>query len=769
MNCNKTSDKSASNYETNEAFCLRRTTENDLPAVLAIVASARKLLAADGVPQWQNNKPSDADFLRDVRRGWSRVLVTDSDEIVATAAVVDEPDPNYCELLQGAWISAPTEEPRVLFGPQQHGDTSQCLVASANYVTVHRFAVAPSARGTGAARDLWLLLLEEARARGITEVRVDTHCKNRRMRRLVEGLGFACAGVVCIDKDRSDKRLVYQAFLPQKTQDQHALFTPRDMAESLVARATETLRAGREKTVLPSYPMPFEEHTTPVVRQRVQVPMVDGAELAVWIYGPRVPLDPGPYGIDRGVLPLVVLHGNGEDHTMLAAHIAHAATARSVIALDTRGQGASTRGTTKSLTYELLARDAFEVLSALGVSRAHVLGFSDGGIEALIMACDAPGRIASLTLIGANISPDGLDETFLRQERRRSLALAFGRIASIRLERACELSRLMLHEPHLSPAAFSRIVCPACVIAGEHDVVLPEETNRIAQALPHAEKYIVKGCGHLLPQEAPDAVDKALDETMLRAEKNLRFCDLSAAPKDTSEQASFAVPLCTPVRPYMLSKLVAVPLELRHLSQVLALYDALLAHEKERQNAALELVQSDETHPRASGDSCGWIQGFWPLPGDVEERLRAGQYRGIYEKEALQPDGTLDPSAPLLGVQALDHDMGYGFSGEQASSKQPGAAPLWEPLPEHDVLVPHLLAAHPAAAGKGVGRALVADLMSQARIRGAKAIRLNTSPENVSATMLYQSCGFKMYAPVWLPYEGLPLTGWTVPFEMRLD
>ena len=48
-------------------------------------------------------------------------------------------------------------------------------------------------------------------------------------------------------------------------------------------------------------------------------------------------------------------------------------------------------------------------------------------------------------------------------------------------------------------------------------------------------------------------------------------------------------------------------------------------------------------------------------------------------------------------------------------------------------------------------------------------IRLNTSPENVAANELYRRCGFDLLEPTWLPYEGLPLTGWTNPFELWLD
>lgn len=729
---------------------LRVATEADLPAILGIVTAARALMAADGTPQWQNGKPDDATFAEDVRRGWSRVLVDEAGAVLATAALTDEPDPNYATLLAGAWLPAPGASPRAL----RHGPATPDGPA-APYLTVHRLAVAPAARGRGASRALWAALLDEARARGAREVRVDTHRANRRMRRLVEGLGFACAGVVCIDGDRSDQRLVYQLFLSGPGGEGRG---GRD------ARAHVATRGA-----LPGAPAPGDDPAAPVLRQRLRVPMADGAELAVWVWGPRVPAEPGPYGIDRATLPLLALHGNGETHAVLAAQIAHQAAARPVVALDARGHGASTRGTAP-LAYELLARDAFEVLSALGVTRAHLLGFSDGGIEALLMARDAPGRVASLTVVGANLAPEGLEAAYLRAERRCSLALGFGRVASARLERAHELSRLMLREPHVDPASLARATCPAAVVAGERDLVTPAETRRIAHALPAAELTVVPGCGHMVPTEAPEALCRALDAVIARAERGMGHvrAERGAAPgaagaqRPAADGRAAAVRLPAPAVPAMPRGLAAAPLGPGHLAAVLALYDAMLAAERVRLDARLAAARPDDAHPLSSGDSCGWLAGLWPLPGDVEERLAAGQYRGVFDAADVGSDGAPRPGARPLGVQALDHDMGHGFGGED------GAAPVWDALPPERVVVPHLLAADPAAAGRGVGCALVADLVAQARAAGAWAVRLNTSPENVPATELYRRCGFAALAPVWLPYEGLPLTGWTVPFELRL-
>ena len=715
-----------------DSFYLRRAREEDLEAVLAIVESGRNSLAADGVDQWQNGKPSNEDFARDIRSQRLWVFEDAAGTIAAVAALVAGEDPNYTLLLAGAWIPAPSQ------------------MTLQTYITVHRFVVAPTYRGAAVSKRFFQALFLEAQRQGFNEMRVDTHPNNHRMRRLVEGLGFACAGVVCIDGDRSDKRLVYQLYFEQEISGKY-----RRLFRGLAADSADAL-----ETLLPRFPHYLDNPEVPILRHHLVVSMSDGALVDAWIYGPRVPVLVGPYGIDCASIPLLVLHGNGEDHRSLAAQIAHQAAVRSVVAIDCRAQGVSTRGRAP-LTYELLAQDAFEVLNAIGISRAHVLGFSDGGIEALLMARDAPRHIVSLTAVGANCAPSGLDKRFLEHERIRSIALAFGRVVSRKMERACELSRLMLHEPHIAGSSLSRIACPSTLVAGEHDLVLPEETRRIAQAIPQAQMVIIPSCGHMVPLEASDELNCALDQTIARVEHSSDdvVCDGQHAPQ--------AVLLASPRQPYLPDNVVALPLEFSKLKQVLALYEALLAHEKAHQDASRENTSFDAEHPRSSGDSCGWIEGCWPLPGDVEERLAAGQYRGLFAAEDIGSDGKPFASAQLLGVQALDHDMGYGFAGEDQD--RGGAAPCWEKLPDQAILVAHLLAVNPAAGRKGIGRALVADLISQARIRGAKAIRLNTSPENVAATCLYHSCGFQTLAPVWLPYEGLPLTGWTVPFEMRLD
>lgn len=100
--------------------------------------------------------------------------------------------------------------------------------------------------------------------------------------------------------------------------------------------------------------------------------------------------------------PLVLLHGNGEDSRYFRGQIPVFARRFRVIAVDSRGHGRSGHGAC-GLHFAQMADDLKTVFDALGLQRAHILGFSDGGNLAITFALRYPQQVDKLVLNGANL------------------------------------------------------------------------------------------------------------------------------------------------------------------------------------------------------------------------------------------------------------------------------------------------------------------------------------------------------------------------------
>ena len=285
------------------------------------------------------------------------------------------------------------------------------------------------------------------------------------------------------------------------------------------------------------FPSPYQLPTAHLSVAR-RVPMPDGALIATYAYVP----DAFAVGADRSLAdaiqampePVLMLHGNGEEHGIFGQVIdAVCASGRPVVAIDSRAQGNSTRGTAE-LTYELMAQDAVTALGALGFGRAHLLGFSDGAIEALIVARDRPELALSLLSIGANLSPDGVDDSFQMEQASRELAAwadfwqhgegsqrdvdpELVRPTPAEARTTAELLHMMVVHPHIDPVGLAAIACPTTVMAGEFDEIKREETDLIHASIPGSRLVIVPGAGHVLPKEAPQEVTHVALETVARA------------------------------------------------------------------------------------------------------------------------------------------------------------------------------------------------------------------------------------------------------------
>lgn len=198
--------------------------------------------------------------------------------------------------------------------------------------------------------------------------------------------------------------------------------------------------------------------------------------------------------------PLLIIHGNGGSIAHFVHQIPYFSKKYRVIVADSRAQGKSVDGG-DSLSYEMMADDYAALLEALKIDSAYVLGWSDGGINGLLLAMRHPEKVKKLAITGANLWPD---TTAVFSDVEDLIVPAYTALkekgAKTEGEKgAYKLMRLLVEQPRIPAASLGAIRVPTLVIGGDHDVIKPEHTLLIAQRIPQSYLWILPNSGHSTP------------------------------------------------------------------------------------------------------------------------------------------------------------------------------------------------------------------------------------------------------------------------------
>lgn len=206
---------------------------------------------------------------------------------------------------------------------------------------------------------------------------------------------------------------------------------------------------------------------------------------------------------------LILLHGNGEDHTYFVKQIPAFSPHFRLVLMDTRGQGQSTGGDGE-LNFSVFAADLLALMDHLQIAKAHLLGFSDGGNLALTFALAHPERVQSLILNGANLEPGGV-----KLSTQLPIVLGYGccRLLSPFSHKARQngaVLGLMVNHPHIPPQALAVLTMPALVIVGERDMIRDRHSQLIARSLPNAQFVRIPGGDHFCAAKCPEVFNHAV-------------------------------------------------------------------------------------------------------------------------------------------------------------------------------------------------------------------------------------------------------------------
>jgi pimeloyl-ACP methyl ester carboxylesterase len=216
---------------------------------------------------------------------------------------------------------------------------------------------------------------------------------------------------------------------------------------------------------------------------------------------------------------------------ILAAHFR-------VIASDLRGAGRSAAPTSPYTTRQL-ADDAAALLAHLGVARAHVVGFSLGGMIAQELALAHPEFVDRLILYGTYARPRrAIMEPWLTyveqmEERLDPVSVSVGWLPWLftpafladpeRVEAALAwenpypqplhgfVAQIEASRSHDTLDRLSRITAPTLVLVGAEDIITPVYYSReLAAQIPGAELRVLERGGHCAIWEDPEVGTEAL-------------------------------------------------------------------------------------------------------------------------------------------------------------------------------------------------------------------------------------------------------------------
>jgi pimeloyl-ACP methyl ester carboxylesterase len=226
-------------------------------------------------------------------------------------------------------------------------------------------------------------------------------------------------------------------------------------------------------------------------------------------------------------MPPVLLHGGEDSFDYCCGKVLAALSAQHhVIAIEQAGHGHSPDAPGK-LSYAGMTEDTSALLRTLNMGPADVVGLSDGGVIALMLAARHPTQVRRVVASGANFSLVGIvpsslaalkhsspADVFNTAERTEALRLNPGGEAQM-LSVGAKLKELWLTSPgpeELSPAILATIGQPVMIMAGDRDEIRIEHTIDIFHQLPKASLWIVADCGHDVFNERPALAQRVLLE-----------------------------------------------------------------------------------------------------------------------------------------------------------------------------------------------------------------------------------------------------------------
>ena len=214
--------------------------------------------------------------------------------------------------------------------------------------------------------------------------------------------------------------------------------------------------------------------------------------------------------------PLVLLHGGFVGASSFFAQIPALVEAGFRVHIPERRGHAHTPDVDGPLSYSVMADDTIAYLEQEAGAPAHLVGWSDGAVVALLVAQRRPDLVARMVLIGQYYnsagktaggdlvaylnSPEAI--TFLRQAYDPFSPDGPDHFPVVH----AKMMQMINTEPEIALDTVADVTTPTLVLQGDRDEVTVEHSLAVVAALPEARLAVLPGT-HTLPVERPELVN----------------------------------------------------------------------------------------------------------------------------------------------------------------------------------------------------------------------------------------------------------------------
>ena len=218
--------------------------------------------------------------------------------------------------------------------------------------------------------------------------------------------------------------------------------------------------------------------------------------------------------------PVVLLHGGLSTAEAWGGQAPALAEHYRVHVPERRGHG-RTADSAGPFTYPAMADETIAFVEALAIGPAHLIGWSDGAVVALLVALRRPDLVRKLVLMGQYVNLDGAvpENTELMNAMTRAtfpprFEQAYAAMSpdgpehfGVVFEKSVALWR---SDPGIAVDELAGVAAPTLVLLGDDDVVTIEHAAAMQRALPDGQLAVVPGTSHALPMEKPGLVNRLI-------------------------------------------------------------------------------------------------------------------------------------------------------------------------------------------------------------------------------------------------------------------